>query len=156
MRNELNEDTERLFTEFWEEQAIKDPEIENFAKILAEGTIKNLPAIDEKISGAAINWSIKRMPCLDKNILRMATFEMLFLEDIPVLVSINEAIELAKKYSAEDSPRFINGVLHKIKEDIKKVRICRQAYSNSVLSSPESEGTDATSKEHRVAQRSSQ
>lgn len=120
MRNEMNEDIGRFFAEFWAEQEIQDPKMEQFTKILAEGTIKNLSDIDEKISRAAINWSIKRMPCLDKNILRMATFEMLFMEDIPVLVSINEAIELAKKYSAEDSPRFINGVLHKIKEEIGK------------------------------------
>ena len=116
MRDELNEDIDKLLKEFWEEQDVKDPEIKDFTKILVKGTIENLPAIDEKISGAAINWSIKRMPCLDKNILRMAAFEILYLEDIPVLVSINEAIELAKKYSADDSPRFINGVLHKIKE----------------------------------------
>lgn len=118
MRDELNEDIDKLFREFWQEQGVKDPEIENFTKTLVKGTIKNLSTIDQKISSAALNWSIKRMPCLDKNILRMATFEMLFLEDIPVLVSINEAIELAKKYSTDDSPKFINGVLHKIKEEI--------------------------------------
>lgn len=120
MRNELRGDADKFLKEFWEEQDVQDTEIEKFTGTIVKGTVKNLPIIDEKISCAAINWSIKRMPCLDKNILRIATFEILFLEDMPLLVSINEAIELAKKYCAEDSPRFINGVLHKIKEGITK------------------------------------
>ncbi len=120
MRNELCGDMDKLLGEFWDDQDVRDAEISEFAGSLVRGTVENLPAIDEKISSAAINWSIKRMPCLDKNILRLATFEILFLEDMPVLVSINEAIELAKKYSTEDSPRFVNGVLHKIKEGIEK------------------------------------
>jgi transcription antitermination factor NusB len=120
MKNEWNAGIEDLLKEFWEEQTVSDPDIKEFANILVLGTLKNLVFIDEKISRTAINWSIKRMPCLDKNILRIAIFELLFMDNIPVLVSINEAIELAKKYSAEDSPRFINGILHKIKEGITK------------------------------------
>ena len=120
MRSELKGDVDALLENFWEEQGINDPEITDFTNILVRGTFKNLSSIDGQISDSAINWSIKRMPCLDKNILRLATFELLFVENIPVLVSINEAIELAKKYSADDSPRFINGVLHKIKEDLNK------------------------------------
>ncbi len=120
MKDKWNASIDDLLKEFWEEQGVIDPDIREFTNILVRGTVKNLPPIDKEISGSAINWSIKRMPCLDRNILRMAVFELLFMDNIPVLVSINEAIELAKKYSSEDSPRFINGVLHKIKEGLTK------------------------------------
>ncbi len=120
MKNEWDASIEDLLKEFWEEQGLNDPDVIEFTGELVRGILKNLAFIDDNISRTAINWSIKRMPCLDKNILRMAVFELLFMDNIPVLVSINEAIELAKKYSSEDSPRFINGVLHKIKEGVIK------------------------------------
>ncbi|HRR96410.1 MAG TPA: transcription antitermination factor NusB, partial [Candidatus Ratteibacteria bacterium] len=66
------------------------------------------------------NWDFNRLGVIDRNILRIGTYELLFEEKIPAVVSINEAIEIAKKYGTEDSPKFINGVLHKIKDNIKK------------------------------------
>jgi len=131
MRGELKGDASDALDCFWQDQNVKDNEITEFSAMLVKGTLQNLPLIDEKISASAINWSIKRMPCLDKNILRLAVFELLFIDSMPVLVSINEAIELAKRYGAEDSPRFINGVLHKIKEGIKEKEIDKQGKAPS-------------------------
>ncbi|MFQ5867063.1 MAG: transcription antitermination factor NusB [bacterium] len=87
-----------------------------FATTLVEGTLKNLAQIDSLIVKHARNWDIHRMASIDRNILRQATFEILYLLEIPINVVINEAIELAKKYSTEESGKFVNGILDKIRE----------------------------------------
>lgn len=89
-------------------------EVIDFSSLLAEGVVKNLPSIDSFIKKHAKNWEIKRMAVIDRNILRMGCFELLFSEDIPPKVAINEAIELAKRFGDIDSPRFVNGILDKI------------------------------------------
>jgi len=89
-------------------------EIADFLFILVEGVLKNLELIDSLVKRHAKNWKIGRMAVVDRNILRIACFELTFLDDIPPKVSINEAIELAKRFGDIDSPRFINGVLDKI------------------------------------------
>ncbi len=89
-------------------------EVQGFARLLLDGTIAHLPEIDDKLRTYAREWSLERMANVDRNILRMSLYEMLFLEDIPLSVSINEAVELAKTYSTPDSGRFINGILGKI------------------------------------------
>ncbi len=94
----------------------KAEESEYFANLLIKGTSEHLETIDRVIQSVATNWMLNRMPIIDLCILRSATYELLYLVDIPPIVSINEAIELAKIYSTEDSPRFINGVLDKIKD----------------------------------------
>ena len=72
-------------------------------------------AIDERLEGASENWALSRMPIVDRSILRLAVYEMFQREDVPVSVSINEAVELAKAFGGEDdSPRFVNGVLGRI------------------------------------------
>ena len=70
--------------------------------------------IDERIVAASENWSLDRMPLVDKSLLRLATCEMCYVESVPVSVSINEAVNLAKEFGGEDSPRFINGILGRI------------------------------------------
>jgi N utilization substance protein B len=82
-----------------------------FAEEVVMGVTDHLDELDGLISYHAEDWSIERMPVLDRNLLRMALFEMLYLDDVPSAVAINEAVELAKIYSTEDSSRFINGVL---------------------------------------------
>ncbi|MYE91238.1 transcription antitermination factor NusB [Candidatus Poribacteria bacterium] len=100
---------------FW--QVNDAPEtVKQFANLLAEGTTEHLATIDPAIRSAATHWKIDRMPVVDRCLLRSTTYELLFLIDIPPAVSINEAIELAKKYSTEDSPQFINAILDKIKD----------------------------------------
>jgi len=105
---------------FWENHSSIKGEIREFSALLVDGVYKNRDSIDATISKYATNWQIKRMPVIDRNVLRIATFELLFAEDIPPKVSINEAIELAKKYGDKDSGKFVNGVLDKINKSVKR------------------------------------
>ncbi len=101
---------------FWAE--IDVPEnIMEFSNKIVEGVIGNLSMIDEKISLSASNWSIDRMAVVDRNILRMSVFELLYIKDIPVKVTINEAIEIAKRFGEEESGSFVNGILDRIVKD---------------------------------------
>jgi transcription antitermination protein NusB len=86
----------------------------DFARALIGGVIEHLSEIDDQISSASTRWSIGRMSRVDRNILRLASYEIAFVPDIPVNVSINEAIEIAKRYGTDDSPMFINGVLDNV------------------------------------------
>jgi N utilization substance protein B len=85
-----------------------------FAQAIARGVVKDLANVDTQIGLAATHWSISRMSRVDRNILRIAVFELLHLTDVPVKVAINEAIEIAKSYAGDESPNFINGVLDKV------------------------------------------
>ena len=82
-----------------------------FTIALVEGTLANRKEIDKKLRKLSVGWELERQPAVDRNILRMAIYEILCVEQIPASVSINEAVELAKKYSTEESGRFINGIL---------------------------------------------
>ena len=98
-------------------------DIEEFCRMLTKGTAANMEKIDSLIAGYAENWEIKRMAVVDRNILRLSAFELLFLEDMPPKVSINEAIDLAKKFGDPESGRFVNGILDKIN---KSEEACRR------------------------------
>ena len=98
---------------FWE-HCESDPSIRGFARELVEGVTANLTLINNKIETASKNWSLARMSKVDINILRLAVFELMFRQDIPKNVTINEAIEVAKKFGTEDSPAFINGILDEV------------------------------------------
>lgn len=89
----------------------RDVEEDAFALSLAEGVQNSLPIIDESISAHSIKWNKNRLSRVALSILRLAVYEMQFVEDIPVSVSINEAVELAKKYGGDEDASFINGVL---------------------------------------------
>ena len=105
---------------FWVEDKEVDPPVNDFALQLVRGAIKHLEEIDKKISGFAANWELKRMAAVDRNVLRLGAFELLYLDDIPAKVSINEAVDLAKKYSGEEAGKFVNGILDSIKKDCGK------------------------------------
>ena len=105
---------------FWESHPAIKSEIRDFSGFLIEGIFKNKNFIDSLISKYATNWQIKRMPPIDRNILRLGAFELLFAGEIPPKVSINEAIEMAKRYGDKDSGKFVNGVLDKINKSEKK------------------------------------
>ena len=92
-----------------------DPEVATFARDLVFGWWERRELIDGKIEEVARNWQIKRMAAIDRNILRLSTYELLFRDDVPPLVSINEAIELAKKFSTRNSGPFVNGILDNIR-----------------------------------------
>lgn len=85
-----------------------------FVISLVEGVAEKKEYIDDLIQESSRNWSLERMPIVDRNILRMAIYEILFMEDIPLKVSINEAVELAKTYGTDETGRFVNGVLGNI------------------------------------------
>jgi transcription antitermination factor NusB len=99
---------------FWKHAEEDDTDVRKFANMLVRGVTDNQKAIDAMISKHATNWSLKRMAVIDRNILRFAIYELLFMADIPPKVSINEAIDIAKKYGDKDSGKFVNGVLDKI------------------------------------------
>jgi N utilization substance protein B len=96
--------------------------IREFTKRLVQGVSENLARIDEIILMRAKGWAIDRMPVVDRNILRLATFEILFAQETPYQVVIDEAVELAKSLSTDDSSDYINGVLgaiYEVKNDLK-------------------------------------
>lgn len=84
------------------------------------GTLRNLESIDNAISRLAIGWTLDRMGAVDRNLLRLAVYEILFLDDVPVNVAINEAVTLAKKYGDEESWKFVNGILGKLAREMKE------------------------------------
>lgn len=106
--------------EFLEKQD-NEPVVKNFALELIKGTLENLKDIDNLIKERLQNWEFGRIANVDRNILRFATYELLYREDIPVAVTINEAIEIAKEYNGKESGKFVNGILDRIKED-KKIK----------------------------------
>lgn len=99
---------------FWLDQKESDSEIKEFTGRLVFGVNQNLDSIDEKISSYATNWQLKRMAIIDRNILRLGLYELLYADDIPPKVTINEAVELAKKFGDVESSKFVNGILDKI------------------------------------------
>ena len=104
-----------IIEQFWRSQATS-VNLRSFATQLVEGTAEHLPVIDDLIQNTSKNWKLHRMPIVDLAILRCATYEILFVEDIDAATSINEAVEIAKSYSTPDSPKFINGVLDNIRK----------------------------------------
>lgn len=118
---EYSPESLQLFLEHFQAQSNLDDADEEsrliadqFCREIVQGVVDNLAAIDDEISRASTHWSVERMARVDRNILRIATYEMAFREDVPRKVSINEAIEIAKRFSAPDASMFINGVLDKI------------------------------------------
>lgn len=91
-----------------------------FAEPLIRGAIEHRNAVDEQIKKHARNWELHRIAAVDRNILRLAIYEMLYREDIPPVVSINEAVDIAKKFSTQDSGKFVNGILDKIKGELMR------------------------------------
>ena len=96
---------------------------ESFFNKLVEGVLAGKQQIDAIIVRYSNNWKISRMPCVDRNIMRIAVFELIHCEDIPSKVSINEAIDVGKKFGTEDSGAFINGILDGIRIDIEQEKM---------------------------------
>lgn len=86
-------------------------ETRGFAERIVDALADHMDEIEGYIENAAANWDVERMAVIDRNVLRIAIAELLWLDDVPTKVTIDEAIELAKRYGGEDSPRFVNGVL---------------------------------------------
>lgn len=99
---------------FIERRLLGDRRLVEFAEALVAGVREHRERLDSLISDAAENWRLDRMAAIDRNILRLGAFEMLHCPDVPVKVAINEALELAKRYSTAQSSRFVNGILDRL------------------------------------------
>ncbi|MCY0877708.1 MAG: transcription antitermination factor NusB [Firmicutes bacterium] len=95
------------------------PEDGKYARMLVEGTLAEQPAIDQWIRGVARGWRLERMPPIDRNILRLACYEMMCEPNLPISVIIDEALELAQDYSTDEAKRFVNGVLGTIAQKLR-------------------------------------
>jgi N utilization substance protein B len=115
------EPLEEALIYFWQahEEAVPQP-TRQFAEELVRGVVAHQAVVDEKISQYTEHWDLPRIATVDRNILRLAIFEMLFRDDIPPVVSINEAVEIAKKFSTRESGAFVNGILDRIKFDLPR------------------------------------
>ncbi len=103
---------------FWMQESAS-AEIKDFTTQLVEVVLQNQAEVDQLVEKHATHWKLLRMACVDRNILRLAVYELLCCKDIPKSVSLNEAIELGKKFGTEESGSFINGVLDHIAKEIK-------------------------------------
>ena len=104
-----------------------DPDTANFALKIAKGVVVEIETIDKTIRGVVQNWDLERMAVIDRNILRMAAHELMNLDEIPPKVSINEAIELGKRFSTKNSGAFINGILDRIKTRVAEASVVAEA-----------------------------
>lgn len=136
-------DLDRALNEFWESQraaaiaeekapatwgqsvdlpppTVEEGEMRLFAEPLIRGALEHREAIDDQIKKHVKNWELHRIAAVDRNILRLAIYEMLHRDDIPPVVSINEAVDIAKKFSTQDSGKFVNGILDKVKCELNR------------------------------------
>lgn len=109
-----SENLPEVFRAYWADHPCP-PEVQAFAEELIAGTVAHREEIDSLIASHAEHWHFSRIALVDRNILRVATYELLFRKDIPEKVILNEAIEIAKQYGSEDSSRFVNGILDRIR-----------------------------------------
>ena len=121
-------DSPEKMEHFWEFLPTK-PRVREFAQPLIDGMNAHLAEIDERIRRYAENYEFRRIAAVDRNVLRLAIYEMLFRDDIPPVVSINEAIELAKKFGGAESGRFVNGILDRVRKEL--TRPAREAVTKS-------------------------
>ncbi len=115
--NITKQDVVTALTQF-EEHFLSPEEADEFLRRLVLGVLEHCPELDRLIEQYSENWRLDRINLIDRNILRMALFELLYCEDIPPKVTINEAIDLGKRFGSEDSGSFINGILDRIQNEV--------------------------------------
>jgi N utilization substance protein B len=113
---DIHRSTEHWLADYWTQHPAA-PEVREFAEQLAEGVMTRQEELDALIGRLAANWKITRMPIVDRNILRIGLYELLWLPDVPAKVTVNEAIELAKQFADDETKRFVNGILDKVLKD---------------------------------------
>ena len=113
---------EDVLKSFWSSKDNEDvsDELKDFSGSLLKGVVEEMQELDKKIVKYAANWQLERMAFVDRNIMRLGCYELLFRADIPPKVAINEAVELAKKYSGIESGKFVNAILDKVKIEKEK------------------------------------
>ena len=145
---------EEVLKTYWVE--LGDPEVEetarDFATRLAAGTLSHLEALDERIRSRAEHWRIPRMAIVDRNILRLAVYEFLY-EPTPRTVAINEALEIARRFSTYEATQFINGILDAIKRDLDEQQPQENVDHTETESDSEadSESEDSSDDEHSAS-----
>ena len=97
---------------------VEESETRLFAEPLIKGVLQHRDAIDEHIKKHCRNWDFNRIAVVDRNVMRLGIYELLYREDIPPVVSINEAVDIAKKFSTEESGKFVNGILDRVRSEI--------------------------------------
>ena len=115
--NITKQDVNAVLAQF-QEHFLFDGEADEFLRRLVLGVLKHCEELDRLIERYSENWRLNRIDVIDRNILRMALFELLYCQDIPPKVTINEAIDLGKRYGSEDSGSFINGILDRIQNEV--------------------------------------
>lgn len=106
--------------EYSGERLNSDEEASGFARELIFGTLEHLPELDALISRLSRGWQLNRMAAVDRNIIRLGLYELLYVDDVPPAVTLNEAVELAKTFGGEDSSRFVNGILGRAALEVDK------------------------------------
>jgi N utilization substance protein B len=116
---DITHDTiDQIAANFWDNSE-ESPSVRNFANLLAAGAVEHVEAIDRLIERHTEHWRLDRMAVVDRNLLRLATQEFLYDHETPKSVVINEAIEIAKRFSSQESPQFINGILDGIRREVE-------------------------------------
>jgi N utilization substance protein B len=116
-----NKQIEKTLDQYWKSKKASE-EIKEYSTWLVNGIISDQAKIDNIIQQVSEHWRISRMALVDRNILRMAVFELLYEENIAPAIVINEAIEIAKKYSGEEAATFVNGILDAVRKDLKDIK----------------------------------
>jgi transcription antitermination protein NusB len=112
---------------FWRTFEDADPEGRAYADALVRGVSESMHEIDTRIGAASQNWRLERMSRVDRNLLRMGTWELMYRAEVPRAVVIDEAVELAKSFGSEDSSAFVNGVLDRVANDLGRMDTDRTA-----------------------------
>ena len=110
--------SEQAIELFWRTFEDADPEGKPYADTIVRGVADNLDGIDKKVTAASQNWRLERMSRVDRNLLRLGTWELMFRPDVPRAVVLDEAVELAKSFGTDESSGFVNGVLDRIANDL--------------------------------------
>jgi len=116
----------QVLAHFWRDfatedgEGARDPQVVSFAEALVRGTVEHQAEIDAVIQKASRNWRLERMARVDRNVLRLATYELSFQPEVPAKVVINEAIEVAKRFGAAESAAFVNGLLDRISQELRR------------------------------------
>lgn len=136
--SEITDASPTAIAETGDGRLAEDGPLPAYALALVRGIEAHRCAIDDQLVATSENWSLARMPIVDRSILRLAAYEMMYVDDVPVSVAINEAVELAKDFGGEDeSPRFVNGVLGRIAKRLEDAAPASAAASSDTVEAPD-------------------
>lgn len=112
-------DLPAVFSEFWKVRKA-DKKARGYSESMVSGVLKNIKDIDATLQKCADNWDIARMGVIDRNVLRLAIYEMQYCDDVPPVVAINEAVDIVKYFSSTESGKFANGILDRVRKTLIK------------------------------------